>query len=69
MFFFFFFAIMAFVLDKMKKNIVEKGVDPGHQHFLLLHTMFSKALSLGSLKVGIVWIRAMVQFTKQVTVF
>ena len=37
------------------ENIVGKGENAGHQHFLLFPQCFQKASSLGSLKVGIEW--------------
>ena len=40
--------------DKVE-NTVGKGENAGHQHFLLFPQWFLEALSLGSLKVGIVW--------------
>ena len=36
-------------------NIMGKGENAGHQHFLPFPKCFQKALSSGSLKFGIVW--------------
>ena len=46
--------LMIFVFDRVE-NIVGKGENAGYQHFLLFLQCFQKALSSGSLKVGIVW--------------
>ena len=40
------------------ENSVGKGENAGYQHFLLLPQCFQKASFLGSLIVGIVWLRA-----------
>ena len=45
---------LKFVLGKVE-NIVGKGENAGHQHFLLFPKCFQKHPSLRSLKVGIVW--------------
>ena len=45
-----------FVLDKIE-NIVGKEENAGYQHFLLFPHCFQKAISVGSLEVGIVWER------------
>ena len=37
------------------ENIVGKGENAGHQHFLLFPQCFQKPSVSGSLKVGIVW--------------
>ena len=37
------------------ENIVGKGENAGHQHFLLFPQCFQKASFLGALKVRIVW--------------
>ena len=37
------------------ENIVGKGENAGHQHFLLFPQCFQKPSVAGSLKVGIVW--------------
>ena len=41
------------------ENIVGKGENAGHQHFLLFPQCFQRASSSGSLKVGIVQKRVM----------
>ena len=46
--------IMISVVDRVE-NIVGKGENAGYQHFLLFPQCFQKALSPGSLTVGIVW--------------
>ena len=46
--------LMIFVFDRVE-NIAGKGENAGYQHFLLFLQCFQKALSSGSLKVGIVW--------------
>ena len=43
-----------FALDKIE-NIVGKEENAGYQHFLLFPQCIQKALSSGSLKVGILW--------------
>ena len=45
--------IAKYVLDKAE-NTVGKEENAGYQHFLLFPQCFQKALSSGSLKVGIV---------------
>ena len=45
--------ILKYVLGRVE-NIMRKGKNAGYQHFLLF-PVFSKAFSLGSLKVEIVW--------------
>ena len=42
-----------FILERVE-NIVGKGENAGHQHFLLFPQCFQKAFFTGSLKVGIV---------------
>ena len=44
----------TFLLYKIE-NIVGREKNAGYQHFLLFLQCFQKAISLGSLKVGIVW--------------
>ena len=50
------------VAEKLKfvwvKNIVGKGENAGHQHFLFLSQCFQTASFSGLLKVGIFWCRA-----------
>ena len=50
--------MIVFLLDRLE-NIVGKGENAVDQHFLLFPQCFGKAtsISLGSLKVGIVWKR------------
>ena len=43
------------ICDRKGKNIVGKGENAGHQHFLLFPQCFQKLSSTGSLKVGNVW--------------
>ena len=45
---------MKFVLERVE-NIMGKGEQAGYQHVLLFPKYFQKALSSGSLKVGVVW--------------
>ena len=45
---------LRFVLEKVE-NIVGKGENAGHQHFLLFPQCFQKAYYTVSLKVRIVW--------------
>ena len=45
---------MISVFDKVE-NILRKGENAGHQHYLLFPQCFQKDAFLGSLKVGIVW--------------
>ena len=45
---------LKFVLGRVE-NIVGKGENAGHQHFLLFPQCFQKPSLSGSLKVGIVW--------------
>ena len=45
---------LKFLLGRVE-NIVGKGENAGHQHFLLFLQCFQKASLPGSLKVGIVW--------------
>ena len=47
---------LKFVLGRVE-NIVRKGENAGHQHFLLFSQCFPKASFSGSLKVMIVWKR------------
>ena len=47
---------LNFVSDKAE-IIVGKGENDGYQHFLLFPLCFQKHYLLGSLKVGIVWLR------------
>ena len=47
---------LKFVLRRVE-NIVEKGENAGHQHFLLFPQCFQKVSFWGSLKVGILWYR------------
>ena len=46
--------MMTFVTNCVE-NIVGKGENAGHQHFLLFPQCFQKASFPGSIKVGIVW--------------
>ena len=46
--------MMIYVFDRAE-NIVGKGENAGHQHFLLFPQCFQKAFSSGVLKVGIMW--------------
>ena len=46
--------IMEFAFDRVE-NIVGKGENAGHQHFLLFPQCFEKDFVLGWLKVGNVW--------------
>ena len=48
---------MKFVLERVE-NIVGKEENAGYQHFLLFKQCFQRLSSSGSLKVGIVWLRA-----------
>ena len=48
--------VIVSAFDRVE-NIVGKGENAGHQHFLLFQQYFRKASSKGSLKVGIVWYR------------
>ena len=50
--------IMISVFDRVE-DIVGKGENAGHQHFLLFPQGFQKTSFSGSLKVGIVWWRVM----------
>ena len=45
---------LKFVLGRIE-NMVGKGENAGHQHFLLFPPCFQKASYEGSLKVRIVW--------------
>ena len=45
---------LKFVLGR-KENIVVKGENAGHQHFLLFSQCFQRSFVLGSLKIWIVW--------------
>ena len=45
---------LKFLLGRVE-NIMGKGENAGYQHFLLFPKCFQKALSSGSLTVGIVW--------------
>ena len=45
---------LRFVLEKVE-NIVGKGENAGHRHFLLFPQCFQKAYYTVSLKVRIVW--------------
>ena len=45
---------LKFVLGRVE-DIVGKGENAGHQHFLLFRQCFQKASFKGLLKVGIVW--------------
>ena len=45
-----------FVLEKIE-NIVGKEENVGYQHFLLFPQCLTKALSSGTIKVGVVWER------------
>ena len=51
------FIIAKFIISVSYgvENIVGKGANAGNQHFLLFPQCFSKALSLRSLKIRIVW--------------
>ena len=49
---------LELVLGRVE-NIVGKGENAGYQHFLLFQQCFQKASLLRSLKVGIVWYRAL----------
>ena len=46
--------MIIFLLDRLE-NIVGKGENVGYHHFLFFLQCFQKAVSPGSLKVGIVW--------------
>ena len=48
--------IMISPSDRVE-NIVGKGENAGYQHFLLSSQCFQKASSIGSSKVGIVWLK------------
>ena len=48
--------VMISLFDRLE-NIVGKGENAGYQHFPLFPQCFQKASFLGSLKVGIVWLR------------
>ena len=48
--------MMISLFDRVE-NTVGKGENAGYQHFLLFPQYFPKPPFLGSLKVGIVWIR------------
>ena len=50
-----------FVLGTLE-NIVRKGENAGHQHFLLFPQCFPKGCSAGSLKVVIMWERVNIFF-------
>ena len=45
---------LKFFLERVE-NLVGKGENAGHQHFLLFPQCFQSASSLGLLQVGIVW--------------
>ena len=49
-------ALMISVFDRLE-NVAGKGENAGYQHFLLFPQCFQNASFLGSLKVGIVWLR------------
>ena len=46
--------MIVFLFD-IAENIVGKGENAGHQHFLLFPQCFPKPSCLGSLKVRIMW--------------
>ena len=48
-------AEMMISLSDRVENIVGKGENAGHQHFLLFSQWFPKPSLLGLLKVGPVW--------------
>ena len=48
---------MTIFLSDRTENTVGKEENAGYQHFLLFLQCFPKPPSLGSLKVGIVWLR------------